>query len=668
MNKNYLPHIDALRGLAVLSVLIFHIDEALLPGGFIGVDMFFVISGFVITRGIKDATLAGEFRFSVFYINRFKRLFPTLFALILVVGVIASLISSPQFLSDYSSSSIAALFGVSNFYFWNEAGYFDTIASHKPLLHTWTLSVEEQFYLLLPLISVCLFKKSIRFSFYVFVILFLLSLFFSVGFSTGLFIFDDILSYFSVDMSGKDSSFYLPIFRFYEFLIGVLLSYVSISKTSTSKFAGTFSSVGLTLFLISLYVIDASLSYPSYYALLPCFASVFLILGGGFKDSIYFRRILIEIGKISYSVYLVHWPLIVFWKYIDPSLDWIDKVLIFLSSILVGYILYLTVEKRFRYSTFSITKKCILLVLLILYMLWVIGVQYSDGWKSRISYNANIDFVGEPADFHKTMYGGVNYPRYGVVDGSNENESVEANNIIIIGDSFARHYAYGINTVLGDVYDTLYVAAGTSCLYLPNIIRVDAGDKYANKCRNALNKATKIIQSSKAVPVVILSHAWLAQMARSDSLNVDTSRTNTGVDIDDILKGVKLFKDFVGVEIRLILIGELPKTNGYDLYDMLSRPRLIPYVYEPSDNLKIMGLSNDVIIFNERLGKYSRNNSLFDFFNPTDALCEYNKCANVDDQNRLIYSDSGGHLSIFGSLVIIKYFKKFIVNHFESGS
>lgn len=662
MTKNYFHWIDALRGIAVLSVLIFHIDESLLPGGFVGVDIFFVISGFVISRAINREIIEGTFRFSTFYSKRFKRLFPALFVLFVAVGLLSFLIGSPTFLKNYSESSISALLGLSNFYFWNEAGYFDSSSEFKPLLHTWTLSVEEQFYFCLPILLVLLSKRSQVFSFCGIFFLLLLSFAISVSFSMDSFgVIGELYKYLLIEQSIEDTAFYFPFFRFYEFLIGVALSYVNLSRITNHKCCYILNVTGLVLLLFSLFYIDSSFNFPSYYALLPCLSASLFIIGGNNYSKSHLFSVLIKIGKVSYSVYLVHWPIIVFWNYIDSSVNWLDKFGMLLLSILIGWALYHFVEKRFRYMVFTFRKFVILYLILCAYITLTISAYYSDGWKWRVISNPNIDFAGSSIDFHKIMYGGAGYPRYGKVDGYELSKDVIATNIVLVGDSFARHYAYGVDHVLKGNLGSLYIAAGTSCLFFPNITRVDANGRWLSKCANAINKAHNIISRSKTKPIVILSHAWLAQMSRSDTLNVDFSRSYSGVRLDNLIEGIKQFKSMSSVDFKLIVIGELPKPNDVDLYDALSRPRLIPFVYESIDSLKFMAVNKNVVEFNEKMSLYASKTQLFDFLNPVDVLCEFQSCLNVDANNRLIYSDSAGHLSKYGSEMMIDFFKPEIV-------
>ena len=157
---SYKPHIDGLRAIAVVGVMLFHFGFENFPGGFVGVDLFFVISGFLITRIIINEFLyTGTFDFISFYLRRARRIIPALYFTLLITFVFSIIILSPQHLQQFGSSLIYAVFGVSNIFFWKESSYFDTTSIYKPLLHTWSLGVEEQFYIVWPFLIVFLLYK-----------------------------------------------------------------------------------------------------------------------------------------------------------------------------------------------------------------------------------------------------------------------------------------------------------------------------------------------------------------------------------------------------------------------------------------------------------------------------------------------------------------------------
>ncbi len=342
MKAAYRPDIDGLRAIAVLAVLLFHLDVTVISGGFVGVDVFFVISGYLITKLIADeVATTGGFSFGRFYIRRIRRLFPAM-AVTLVFTLIGSAVYLPPSLfSEASASAIAALLSASNFYFWSNVGYFDTASSMKPLLHTWSLSVEEQFYLVWPLTLVTILRKAQRPSLTTPLTLLVLSAI-SLGLS----------AWFIGTKDGQSTVFYLPQFRVFELGIGGLT--VWLSRGRPPKYVEELMVVmGLALIAYCVFTYTDKTIFPSFNALPPCVGAALLILGGraNFSGVLLRNALSVWIGRISYSLYLIHWPLIVLvrYSYADP-LETQEQIGIFAASIILAAIMYYFVEQRFRHE------------------------------------------------------------------------------------------------------------------------------------------------------------------------------------------------------------------------------------------------------------------------------------------------------------------------------
>ncbi len=291
----YRPDIEGLRCIAVLAVLVFHLDPAVLPGGFQGVDIFFVVSGFVITRLILAS---GEyFSFRTFYIRRFWRLFPALCATVAATLVAAYLFFSTAEFITLGWSAAASIFGISNFYFYGQLDYLNDNTLFRPLLHTWSLGVEEQFYLLWPFVLVVL-SRYIGLSWLVAATL------------AGSF----ALNIFMVEVDSQ-FAFYMAPVRFFEFAAGaaVYLWGRHVPRALTAPAGG----VGLALIAAGLLQVGENHAWPDYVSLLPVGGTALLLIAGTHPI---WRRILGNvpfqmIGRLSYSLYLVHWPIIVIYRY-----------------------------------------------------------------------------------------------------------------------------------------------------------------------------------------------------------------------------------------------------------------------------------------------------------------------------------------------------------------
>jgi len=340
----YRADIDGLRAVAVLLVLFFHLDVRYFSAGWLGVDVFFILSGFLITSIIAPQIGHDNFSFKDFYARRIRRLFPALFTTVFLTFMAAAFLLIPADFQALSKSALGAVFSVSNMIFWSEAGYWDQVSHLKPLLHTWSLSVEEQFYLLWPaLIFLCGGTKS-RKTFFALAVFGLISFFLGIAFR-----------------AHTSSVFYIFIFRIFEFAAGGVLGlYMLSGQPSISDkfkpFIFWLSAAALMVLVFSNPSFKTFLGLP---AVLLCVAVCGLLFAGndGLATRVLGSPPLTWLGKRSYSIYLTHWPLIVLYQQIDPTaLNGQKWVFLFMASVLTGWALYACVESRFRYTSHSRPK------------------------------------------------------------------------------------------------------------------------------------------------------------------------------------------------------------------------------------------------------------------------------------------------------------------------
>jgi peptidoglycan/LPS O-acetylase OafA/YrhL len=334
---SYKPHIDGLRGVAVSGVLLFHFGATWLPGGFVGVDVFFVISGFLISKSLYGEVARGTFNLAGFYERRVRRIAPAFLATTAGTWVLGFFILFPNELKNLSASVIYGSLFAANIYFYATAGYFSASAHELPLLHLWSLGVEEQFYILFPLVvlfSHALGKRSLPF---VILALFVISLL--VGHA----------------MLRRDPSaaFYLLPFRAFELLIGAMLALPGVVTTARRAVAGAAVLFGLGLILGSMLLLSDASRFPGAKALYPCVGAALVIWGGecapSFPSLILGKAVPRFIGRISFSLYLVHWPLAVFVRMrfpdLHPALFLIGGVA---ASLLIAWLSWRYVEQPFR--------------------------------------------------------------------------------------------------------------------------------------------------------------------------------------------------------------------------------------------------------------------------------------------------------------------------------
>jgi len=334
--KNYRPDIDGLRAVAVLAVVLFHAFPTLVPGGYVGVDIFFVISGFLITGILLAEVRQGSFSVLRFYIRRARRLFPALCVVLLAVLAFGWFTLLPAEYAQLGKHVLAGAGFVSNIVLWREAGYFDINSELKPLLHLWSLGVEEQYYLLWPLL-VLLLARHAR--------LFLLATLLLA------------VASFALNVHWLDRlptlTFYLPITRFWELLLGGLLAFLAgRGAPAPARAADALSAAGLVLILLALFALDRHTPFPGWAALLPVAGSALLIAAGpaaSFNRLVLASRPAVWIGLISYPLYLWHWPLFAFARVLtgEPMSVAVGTGLS-LAAVGLAWLTYRFIERPFR--------------------------------------------------------------------------------------------------------------------------------------------------------------------------------------------------------------------------------------------------------------------------------------------------------------------------------
>lgn len=393
----YRPDIDGLRAIAILSVVIFHAFPARLQGGFVGVDIFFVISGYLISIIIFRSMQRGNFSFIEFYTHRIKRIFPALIVVLLSSYIFGWFALLPEEFKQLGKHIAAGAGFVQNFILWQEAGYFDTASELKPLMHLWSLAIEEQFYLLFPLIIWTIWRLGLN-------ILTLTLILGGISFSLNI---SDI---------GSDAvkTFFAPQTRFWELLAGSVLAYIQFFKRT--PFANwmkrclfhplifrhppvgdrrdvvlndTLSFLGSALIVFAVFTVDKGILFPGWWALAPVCGAFFLIYAGPdawINRTILANRLMVFIGLISYPLYLWHWPIFSYLRIIEthtPSKE-LRITAIFLSFVL-AWVTYHLIEKPIRFGSNSAIKTALLTFFTV--ALGVLGyyTYHSSGFPSRIN-------------------------------------------------------------------------------------------------------------------------------------------------------------------------------------------------------------------------------------------------------------------------------------------
>jgi peptidoglycan/LPS O-acetylase OafA/YrhL len=360
-----------------------------MPGGFVGVDIFFVISGYLISSIILADMAASRFSIMAFYERRIRRIFPALFAMLFLFSAFALVYFLPLELVGYSKSLFAATASWSNFYFWRHSGYFDSPKSN-PLLHTWSLAVEEQFYIFFPaflLLIHKLFPSKLRSAI---ITLSVLSLISSVAFVS----------------LNRDTAFYMPFTRAWELLLGTILSLKMLPVVRSPWLRNIASAMGAAMIAYTVFSFNSSTLFPGFAALVPCLGTVLIIWagesGGSLIGSLLSLRTVAFIGLISYSLYLYHWPVIILHKMgvLFPGGDlqhafpawisaaWCSRIIEVVISLILAVFSWRFIERPFRNGPLCLDSRPLLIAaggVVLVFLTFSATVILATGFKGRFS-------------------------------------------------------------------------------------------------------------------------------------------------------------------------------------------------------------------------------------------------------------------------------------------
>jgi len=419
---NYRIEIDGLRAFAVIPVILFHAGLELFSGGFVGVDVFFVISGYLITTIIVADIENNRFSFAHFYERRARRILPVLYVVVLVSLAVSSVLLLPQELLSAARSAISIPFFASNFFFWSERGYFGTAAELKPFIHTWSLAVEEQFYIVFPIVLLFLSRLNKHLSAALLFIAFVLSL----------------TASFYVTKLHFDTAFYFPFTRAWELLIGAFCALVLYKRDhllSENK-SECISLIGLGMIVWSYVSFDSDTLFPYLWALVPTIGTALFILTAA--NTRYVKQIigwqhLVFIGVISYSLYLWHQPLFAFARTLDLFEG--KEFLFTMIALALSYLSYRFIESPFRDRSCISTRMIWTLAFLVTLAIIVFGSLLIMG-KGLPGRYAKGD---QELLLQLATYKGYNNARFVALE-SEPFDKDASKKILLVGDSHARDF------------------------------------------------------------------------------------------------------------------------------------------------------------------------------------------------------------------------------------
>ena len=664
-HPKYRPDIDGLRAVAVLAVVAFHAFPNLVRGGFIGVDVFFVISGYLISTIIFENLDKGTFSFTEFYARRIKRIFPALLLVLIACfafGWFALLADEYKQLGKH----IAAGAGfISNFTFWNEAGYFDNSAETKPLLHLWSLGIEEQFYIVWPLFLWLAWKRKFN----------LLTITIVVAIAS-----------FVLNIKGikQDmvATFYSPQTRFWELLSGSLLAWVTLYKKDTfanvklkldywlsrivysekqeadgKTLSNVLSFIGLLLLVYGFWRINKELSFPGMWALVPVLGAVLIITAGSkawVNRTILSNKIAIWFGLISFPLYLWHWPLLSFARIIEsevPSRNIRIAAVIF--SIALAWLTYKLVQRPLRFGKRSKVK--VTLLVTIMTIVGYVGyntyernglsfrmkereqfVEYFENsfpsWQYFKKINLSTEWRSECAYFNGKKYLEEGKLEGGVTDSKPIPELEKScyvrdlrfeKSVLVWGDSHAQSLAPGLASFIPNNWQVLQIAS-SACWPNPNI----NSPSTESQCKQSNYFAMKTIKD--VMPdVVVIAQA-----------NGHSSKVM--IDITTKLRhyGVK----------KVIFLGPTPQWKS-DLPNIISRQL---WILKPARTY--VGIKQDILTLNDVLMRDFSSVVDAEYVNLIGFFCNVNGCLTHtdDDIKKSITTWDYGHLTPSASKYLAK--------------
>lgn len=633
--KAYRPDIDGLRAVAVLSVIVFHLFNDLEFFGYVGVDIFFVISGFLITGVIYSRIRDQRFSLQEFYLSRIKRIIPAAYIVVITTFIVGLLIMLPADIKSLSKSVFSTVFSSSNIYFWysEDSDYFARSSETMPLLHTWSLGVEEQFYFIWPFLLLLLY----RFLSFSLILLFCLAVI--------------VLSYWGAEsLLQTDHSFayYMLPTRAGELLVGAVASLLVHSSVSADDSAirsmlrgnpmvyELMASVGALLIFSSLFLIDSSFNFPGINAIYPCVGAALIIYAGSFHETFVSKmlavRPMVWIGLLSYSLYLWHWPILAFLRYLYVSLDSVIVSLAVVAIFCFSYLSYRLIEQPLRRNSLGFFQAFIFYFALPSALLASASfyVYLQDGLQSSI---LKIEGYAEELDrYSKTA---VPAYKYDYVCQTNDVDLKAFSQdrcvigkgtpkTLLWGDSNAAHFVGFMKSIASEYgYAFRNLQVGNCPPVFAKEVNY-AGEKNKELCRSFREKIEADVSSYDRV---LIGAAWEGYGIDEGLLEDLTATINT----------------LIAQNIQVVLFAQVPSFKQFNKDCELRNYRFL--------NLDCTGRANYVLTketkINSTLVKLAADIEGLEFYSLEKYICPDFICSAYMDGEAIYYD--AFHLNIVGS-------------------
>jgi peptidoglycan/LPS O-acetylase OafA/YrhL len=607
--------INGLRALAVIAVVLFHFKANLLTGGFSGVDVFFVISGFLMTSIIYRGLESEQFSIIAFYRARGRRIIPALAFLCLLVLIFAWSYLPPMDYQQLSKHVFSSLSFLSNMTYWQEAGYFDAASHEKWLLHTWSLSAEWQFYIFYPLVLLMISKV------------------FPANWLRWLVLLGTILALILsvyASYTWPSLAFYSLPTRAWEMMLGGLAFLFPVYLSSRNK--TVLEWCGLIMILYGYFTLTGNDVWPGYLALIPALGTYFVLVSAKERSFITGNVITQWFGKISYSLYLWHWPVVVALGYFSYTSSVSIVLGILFSVIAASFSYYLIEQKVYKNSTLWVTKLydfVLYLAVFVVAMVFAVTVFLNKGFVSR-STEPEIDIMAKQAesDWH--------YPPANIVREKNKIRQLKTASqakTLFLGDSLIEQYYPRMEYLTSNdasLNETWFLTHG-GCFPTAEIISYKRDCKNLNDVKNVLSQYQfeKIVISGDWFPRFNINEWQVNIQNKLTPINTPEGRKKALSIIEQVLIKLKNSSQ------QVVLVLTLPTGKRYDFKEVARqsfRHELIEFAYPKSH------FEEKYQAFNKELIRIAQKHNIT-LVNPLDYLCGPSECSVVDKNDEPIYKD-----------------------------
>ncbi len=616
MPANYRYDIEGLRAIAILAVLIFHINPRLLDGGYVGVDIFFVISGYLITGHLLRDLANNDFSFKEFYLKRIRRLYPALFTMLLVTSAAVYKIFLPGDIQQFGLSLIGSIFYVSNIFFYTKSDYFNSELENSSLLHTWSLSVEEQFYLLFPILLFFCFAKCRKYLLPILVCLALFS-----------FAASEILL-----RSDRAAAFFLSPLRFWQFMAGALIVLIKQPLTVKRPLLEGLVLFGLLLLGLAVLFFDSTTPFPGIYALLPTLGTTFIIYAGQ-RQGLFLSGFLSIaparfFGKISYSLYLWHWPLIAIYRYrFSAEFSWTAQIMLFILSVVLGYLSFRFIERPARHIQLNraLAYKAVAVSLIGT----LIGFTFYK-YTSSVNAVADVNAIAQYIDYSQKSENriGTCFLTSGNRSSKDFNRnqclrlSTTRTNMLLMGDSHAAQYYDAMQRLNPGI--NILQATSSGCKPVLNA-------KGEERCTGVMEEMLEDFIPSHDLDIIVIAARWEEK------------------DIPSMLETVKYISPYTK---KVIILGPI-------IEYAVPLPRLLVFSIKENDDGYIVRRSakyKDI----RKTDILMRENIDFQtafYYSTLDAICPKSECKTLAAPHVPMQFDYG-HLTYEGAAFMVNDMKK----------